>query len=47
LQQSQRIALCGLHARSGSASSLTQTFAVNKVLSMELRWLAAADLGAL
>ena len=47
LQQSQRITLRGLHVRSGSAPSLTQSSIGNKVPSMELRWLAAADLAAL
>ena len=47
LQQSQRIALRGLHVRSGSAPSLTQDLATNKVPSMEPGWLAVARPGAL
>ena len=37
LQQSQRITLRGLHARSGSAPSLTQDLPTNEVPSMEPR----------
>jgi hypothetical protein len=37
LQQSQRITLRGLHVRSGSAPSLTQSLVGNKVQSMEPR----------
>ena len=47
LQQSQRITLCGLHGRSDSVASLTQSLVGNKVPSMEPRWLSAVDACAL